>query len=62
MNSHLIPLDSGNFLREIELPDKVVGNIAQKKGGDQTNIISIITDVKGNLINSFPGRLNFGSK
>ena len=53
-------LESGNFVRQVELGEgRIIGNLPQKFGGDSTSQITIITDKYGNLINTFPGPLRF---
>ena len=49
---------SGNYIREVDVGN-VVGNLPINKGGQPTSIITVITDEAGNLINYFPGRLDF---
>lgn len=49
---------SGNYIREVDV-GTVVGNIPLNKGGQSTSIITVITDEVGNLINYFPGKLDF---
>ena len=45
---------SGNYIRTVDM-GRTVG-IDAKIGGQPTNFITIITDSKGNLVNTFPGR------
>ncbi|MCR9202912.1 MAG: hypothetical protein NXI04_30065 [Planctomycetaceae bacterium] len=47
---------SGNYIREVDV-GQVVGNLPLNKGGTPTSIITVITDVKGNVVNTFPGAL-----
>lgn len=49
---------SGNYIRVVKL-NRYIGNIAINKGGKRTKVITVITDVKGNLINVFPGSPSF---
>lgn len=51
------------FVREVDLGQgNVVGTVPTKYGGQSTTIITVITDVKGNLVNTFPGKLNTSSQ
>ncbi|QPJ63218.1 MAG: hypothetical protein G3M70_15575 [Candidatus Nitronauta litoralis] len=55
--SHLTGIGKkATFLREVHLGQSV-GINAAKFGGGSTNILSIISDIKGNLVSTFPGRL-----
>ena len=56
VNSPVQKLVSGNYYRQVDT-GQVVGNLPINKGGQQTTIITVITDVKGNLVNTFPGPL-----
>lgn len=51
---------SGNYIREVDVGE-IVGNIPVNKGGTPTSVITVITDVKGNLVNTFPGALGRGA-
>jgi len=48
--------DSGNFIREVNVGG-VIGNLPRNKGATSTSVITVITDRKGNLVNTFPGTL-----
>ncbi len=45
---------SGNYIRTVDM-GRTVG-IDAKTGGQPTNFMTVITDSKGNLVNTFPGR------
>ena len=49
---------SGNFVREVNV-GRVIGNISVKSGGSPTSVLTVITDRFGNLVNTFPGKLNW---
>jgi filamentous hemagglutinin len=49
---------SGNYIREVNV-GKIVGKVALDKGGQETSVITVITDRQGNLVNVFPGDLGF---
>lgn len=51
---------SGNYIRQVDV-GKTIGNIPLKQGGHPTSVITIITDEAGNLVNVFPGRLDYGA-
>lgn len=50
-----------SYVREVDV-ERVIGRTPQKLGGEATSVLTIITDDAGNLINVFPGRLDFGAK
>lgn len=50
-----------SYVREVDV-GRVIGRTPQKLGGEATSVLTIITDDAGNLINVFPGKLNFGAK
>jgi len=45
---------SGNFIRTVDM-GRPVGTDA-KSGGQMTNFMTVITDKKGDLVNTFPGK------
>jgi hypothetical protein len=45
---------SGNYIRTVDM-GRTVG-IDAKSGGQPTNFMTVITDSKGNLVNTFPGK------
>jgi len=45
---------SGNYIRTVDM-GRTVG-IDAKTGGKSTNFMTVITDSKGNLVNTFPGK------
>jgi hypothetical protein len=45
---------SGNYIRTVDM-GRTIG-IDAKAGGQPTNFLTIITDSKGNLVNTFPGK------
>ena len=47
---------SGNFIREVDV-GRFIGRLPANKGARRTTVITVITDVKGNLVNTFPGTL-----
>ena len=51
---------TGNYIREIDVGE-IVGHLPMNKGAELTRVITVITDVKGNLVNVFPGRLGRGA-
>jgi len=51
---------SGNYIRQVDV-GKIIGQTPLKQGGHQTSVITVITDEAGNLINYFPGRLDYGA-
>ena len=56
----ILDATSGNYIRQVDV-GKIVGNVPLKQGGHSTSVITIITDEPGNLVNVFPGRLDFGA-
>ncbi len=44
---------SGNFIRTVNVGSLV--GIDAKNGGRATSVFTVITDAKGNLVNTFPG-------
>ncbi|MCP9493163.1 MAG: hypothetical protein MSG64_01780 [Pyrinomonadaceae bacterium MAG19_C2-C3] len=50
-----------SYVREVDVR-RVIGRTPQKLGGEATSVVTVITDDAGNLINVFPGKLNFGAK
>lgn len=50
---------SGDFVRQVNVGYRV-GNLPVNRGGSSTNKLTVITDKKGNLVNTFPGGLGFG--
>lgn len=52
-------LDSGDFVREVDLGNLRVGNLPADAGGASTSTLTVITDFKGNLVNTFPGPLRY---
>ncbi|MDO5693744.1 MAG: hypothetical protein Q4G70_14925, partial [Pseudomonadota bacterium] len=46
---------SGNYVRTVDM-GRFIG-IDAKTGGQPTNFLTVITDNKGNLVNTFPGRI-----
>ncbi len=56
----ILDIKSGNYIRQVDV-GKTVGNVPLKQGGHPTSVITIITDEAGNLVNIFPGRLDFGA-
>ncbi|MFK4435438.1 WXG100 family type VII secretion target [Paenibacillus sp. RC21] len=55
----LVSETSGNYVRQVDVGYQV-GNLPVNRGGTPTNVITIISDKKGNLVNTFPGGLDFG--
>jgi len=53
--------DSGNYLREFDTGYKI-GNLPMNKGGKPTNVMTILTDVEGNLVNTFSVPLRYGGQ
>ncbi len=51
---------TGNYIREVDVGE-IVGHLPLNKGGDLTSVMTIITDIKGNIVNVFPGRLGRGA-
>lgn len=49
---------SSNYIRQVDV-GKVVGEVAAHKSGQPTSVITVITDEAGNLVNVFPGTLDF---
>jgi filamentous hemagglutinin len=49
---------SGNFVREVDVR-REIGHFPAKRGGAPTSILTVITDGSGNLVNTFPGKLNY---
>ncbi|WP_235584251.1 DUF637 domain-containing protein, partial [Pseudomonas aeruginosa] len=45
---------SGNFIRTVDMGRPI--GIDAKAGGQPTNFMTVITDSKGNLVNTFPGK------
>ncbi|WHS59041.1 hemagglutinin repeat-containing protein [Pseudomonas sp. G2-4] len=45
---------SGNFIRTVDMGRPI--GVDAKAGGQSTNFMTVITDSKGNLVNTFPGR------
>ena len=45
---------SGNYIRTVDMGRPV--GIDAKSGGQPTNFMTVITDSKGNLVNTFPGK------
>ncbi len=50
-----------SYVREVDV-GRVIGRTPQKLGGVATGVLTVITDDAGNLINIFPGKVNFGAK
>jgi filamentous hemagglutinin len=51
---------TGNYIREVDVGE-IVGHLPLNKGGDLTSVMTIITDIKGNIVNVFPGLLGRGA-
>ncbi|MWJ31907.1 RHS repeat-associated core domain-containing protein [Saccharibacillus sp. WB 17] len=49
---------ANNYVRQVFL-DKTVGNLAIDHGGTPTRFLTVFTDKFGNLMNTFPGGMNF---
>lgn len=49
---------SGNYICQVDV-GKIIGDVASDKGGRPTSVVTIITDEAGNLVNLFPGTLDF---
>ena len=52
------PLDSGDFVRQIDM-GRTVGNLPANAGGGATSMMTVITDNTGSLVNTFPGPLRY---
>lgn len=53
ISSPLSEMGGGQCKRVVDVGE-TVGNTALKYGGDETSCIEIITDVKGNIITTYP--------
>ena len=49
---------SGNYIRQVDVGE-IIGNTPVQKGDHPTSVITIITDDAGNLVNTFPGTMDF---
>lgn len=43
-----------NYIRTVTIPNRNIG-IDAKNGGKPTSVLTVITDKKDNLVNTFPG-------
>jgi RHS repeat-associated protein len=50
-------LNTGNYIRTVQLR-QVIGHTAVNRGGEQTPLLTVITDPHGNLVTAFPGTLS----
>lgn len=51
-------LASEQFVRQVDV-GRVIGNLPSNSGGAPTQVISVITDKYGNLVNAIPGPLKY---